>query len=79
MRKKTADTPSIMSQMTGSLHACGHIYRVVVFVLQVPPVDGTLGCGVWRLWCCWNVQYLSFNLKEDSYDSCWYNHRLVRY
>ena len=56
-----------------------YAYRVVVFVLQVPPVDGTLGCGVWRLWCCWNVQYLSLKLKDNSYDCCQYKHKLVRY
>lgn len=74
--RKPADALSLMSQMIWSLHACGRIYRVVVFVLQVPSVDRTLGCGVWRLWCCWSVQYFSLNLTDNPYDYCQYNCKL---
>lgn len=49
-----------------SLPACECTHRVVVLVLKVPPVDGTLGRGVWRLWSCCNVQELSFNLTKDQ-------------
>lgn len=49
-----------------SLWPSRRTYRVVVFVLQIPSVDGTLGCRVWGLGCCWNVRYLSLNLTDSD-------------
>lgn len=40
--------------------------RVVVFVLQIPSVDGTFGWGVWRLWPGWNFHRFPFNLTDSA-------------
>lgn len=45
-------------QSRGSKYAVRYhwnTYCVVVFVLQVPSVDGALGCGVGWLWSSWSI------------------------
>lgn len=41
-------------------------YSIVVFVLQVPSIDRTLGCGIWRWWSCWYFYDLSLNLETEK-------------